>query len=333
MRTAIKTKIPLLFLIAISLWWTFYYQSNSVLNDFGSANYEWLFFIDALFVLPILCFVCIKNKKEALLKATVLCSIAVLVGSFIIPPTNKLIWPYLEQGRYFVLAALVLLELSVLLTVYVSIKAALNQNIDPDLAIEEPIKRYLGDGLVAKVFSFETRLWTYALFASRIKPERFNGEQHFTYHQKDGAQSNLLGFILLIIIELPIAHVLLHFFWSPLAANIITALTLFSLVFFIAEYRAYAKRPISLTANELIIRYGIYQPLVIPLSNIAAAMPHAAYVKRAKNVKRYNSSGVPNVAIEMKPSSDGSDHMIQTIYLGIDQPNVFLNELNTRLTL
>ena len=333
MRTAIKTKIPLLFLVAISLWWAFYYQSNSVLNDFGSATYEWLFFIDALVMLPILCFVCVKNRKEALLKAVVLCSIAILVGSFIIPQTSKLIWPYLELGRYLVLAAVVLLELSVLLTVYVSIKAALNQNIDPDLAIAEPIRHYLGDGIAGRVFSFETRMWTYALFANRIKPERFNGEQHFTYHQKDGAQSNLVGFIFLIIIELPIAHVLLHFFWSSLAANIITALTLFSLVFFIAEYRAYAKRPISLTANELIIRYGIYQSLVIPLSNIAAVMPHAAYVQRAKNVKRYNSSGVPNVAIELKPSSDGRDNVLQTIYLGIDQPNVFLNKLNTQLAL
>lgn len=332
MRTAIKTKIPLLFLIAISLWWAFYYQSNSVLNDYGSANYEWLYFIDALIVLPILCFVCVKNKKEALLKAIVLCSIAVLVGSFIIPQTSKLVWPYLEQGRYFILAALLLLELSVLLTVYVSIKAALKQDIDPDLAVAEPIQRYLGDGIVGKVFSFETRMWTYALFASRIKTEHFTGEQHFTYHQKDGAQSNLLGFIFLITVELPIAHILLHFFWSPLAANIITALTLFSLVFFIAEYRAYGKRPISLTANALIIRYGIYQPLVIPLSKIAAVKPHTSYVKRAKHVKRFNSSGVPNIAIDLKPSTDGQDHVIQTLYLGIDKPQVFLNELNARLT-
>ncbi|WP_462173000.1 hypothetical protein [Pseudoalteromonas xiamenensis] len=104
--------------------------------------------------------------------------------------------------------------------------------------------------------------------ANRIKPEYYNGEQHFTYHQKGGAKSNLLGFILLIAFEMPIMHLVLHFIWSPLAANIVTLLTIFSLVFFITEYRAFSKRPISLFCNKLFIRYGLYQPLVIPLDNV-----------------------------------------------------------------
>lgn len=102
MNDSIRSKLPFLFLVCISTWWGFYYQSNSKLNDYGSANFEWLFLLDALIVLPIICFFCAKDKKEGVLKAVVLSCLAVLIGSYVIPEQSKLIWHYLENGRYFV---------------------------------------------------------------------------------------------------------------------------------------------------------------------------------------------------------------------------------------
>ncbi|KTG28769.1 hypothetical protein AWR38_11705 [Idiomarina sp. WRN-38] len=321
MSSSIKSKIPFLFLVCISIWWGFYYQSNSKLNDYGSANFEWLFLLDALIMLPIICFLCVKDKKEALLKSIILVCLAVLVGSYIIPEQSKLIWHYLESGRYFVLAGILLFELVAILTVYLAIKAAIGKSEDPDLSIEKPIKKYLGEGPVAKLLSFETRMWTYALFSKRVKSENFSGEQHFTYHQKDGAQSNLLGFIFLIAFEMPIMHLFLHFIWSPFAANIVTLLTVFSLVFFIAEYRAIARRPISLVGNKLFIRYGLYQPLVIPLGNIAKIRKNLEFVKRSRFVKRYNYSGFPNVEIELiEPVGK-----IKSVFIGVDSAEQFIS--------
>ena len=95
-----------------------YYQGSHPLNDFGKANFEWLYLLDALIVLPVLCLILIKNKKEAAFKALMLCSLAILVGSYIIPEQNKFLMNYLEQGRYGLLALIVILELSALITVY-----------------------------------------------------------------------------------------------------------------------------------------------------------------------------------------------------------------------
>ncbi len=318
--TLSKAKIPLLFFVLMSLWWAFYYQSHSELNDYGQANFEWLYLIDALLLTPLLCFFCISSKKEAAIKALLLSCLAILVGSYMIPESQKFIWHYLETGRYLLLALIVLMELIAIATVCVAIRAALCQQQDPDQSIEKPLKAWLGDSPVLALLQFETRLWTYLLFGGQIKPQQFHGEQHFFYHQKDGTQSNLLGFILVFSIEMPLLHLLLHFVWSPVAATVVTGLTLVSLLFFIAEYRAVSRRPISLSAGTLIIRYGLSQPLVLPPGAIAGISRCDGRVKKAAWLKKYNLSGNPNLCITLAAPVGA----LRQIYLGVDQPELLI---------
>ncbi|WP_240479540.1 hypothetical protein [Pseudoalteromonas rubra] len=221
------------------------------------------------------------------------------------------------------MAAILALEIAAVMTVYFSIKVAIGKDEDPDISIDTAVKRYLGDTVLAQVFSFETRMWTFAFFAKRIKAGSFNGRQHFTYHQKDGAKSNLLGFIFLIALEVPLMHLFLHYVWSPLGANIITLLTLASLVFFVAEYRAVSRRPVSLVGNELVIRYGLYHSFIIPLNNIANIQLHDEYVARAQHIKRYNYSGNPNVKIELKVPQDA----VESAFIGLDNPGQFISTI------
>ncbi|MFA0813145.1 hypothetical protein [Microbulbifer epialgicus] len=106
MNLELRKSLPFIFLVSISVSWGFYYGTNTKLNDFGNANHEWLFLTDALFTLPLLCLVSVRNKKQALAKAAAYICIAILVGSFIIPEESKFLWVYLESGRYLVLGAL-----------------------------------------------------------------------------------------------------------------------------------------------------------------------------------------------------------------------------------
>ena len=122
---------------------------------------------------------------------------------------------------------------------------------------------------------------------------------------------------------MPIMHLFLHFIWSPLAANIVTLLTAFSLVFFIAEYRALSRRPISLVGNNLFVRYGLYQPLVIPLENITKVERNNEFVPRSKFVKRYNYSGNPNIKIQLSEPL-GS---VNSIFIGVDNAEYFISAL------
>jgi len=320
MKSTIKSKIPLVFLTVVSIWWWWYYSSSNALNDFGNARHEWLFMLDALLVLPILCFICESDRQKAFLKAVILFCTAVFIGSFIIPEQNKVIFHFLESGRYFVLAIILAVELSALVTVCLAARALLAKNEDPDLAVANPINKVFGTSLFSSVLAFEGRVWSFALFSSKIKSSAYKGDQYFYYHKKDGAKSNLLGFILLIILEIPLVHLLLHFLWSSTAANITTGLTVFGLIFFFAEYKAVAKRPISIHRDILVIRYGLYSPFTIALSNIAEIGTNDVFVKRVSGVKRFNYSGVPNVAIKLYSPVNGKTE----IYLGVDSPDDFI---------
>lgn len=321
MKTSIKSKIPLAFLTIISIWWWYYYASSNAFNEYGNAKYEWLFMLDTLLVLPILCFLCEPNKQKALLKAAILCCTSVFIGSLIIPEQNKVVFHLLESGRYFILGIIFILEVSALVSVCLAVRASLANKEDPDLAVSNPIENVFGSSLFGLILSLEGRIWSFALFASQIKSSAYNGNQHFYYDKKDGAQSNLVGFMLLIIIEIPLVHLLLHFLCSSTVANITTGLTLFGLIFFFAEYKAVGKRPISIDGRNLIIRYGLYAPFTIHIDNISEIRPNNSFVKRSRSIKRYNYSGVPNVAIKLCSPIDGKTH----VYLGVNSPHVFIN--------
>jgi len=314
-----KRNIPFIFLLVVSVFWAFFYQSSNVLNGFGSDKPEWLLLIDGLIVLPILCFLCVEDKKEAAIKSVAYTCLIVLLGSFVIPESSKVVWPYLESLRYLFVVAFVVLEVATICTVFFAIKASLDKNKDPDIAISQPIEKIIGKGAISSLLTFEARVWTYALFSKKINRNCFNGERHFSCHQKDGAQSNQLGFILIILIELPIMHILLHFLWSPFAANFTTVLTLIGLVFFIAEYKALAIRPISISPNSLIVRYGVWQPLTIAMDEIKHVRLNSKYVRRASHVNRFNLAGNPNVEIALNSG--------KFIYLGVDSPNEFTSVL------
>ncbi len=320
-----KYHLPLLLLMAMSLQWVLYYSSSGAWNDYGRAKYEWLLLIDGLLFLPLVCFLCIKDKKQAALKAVVYASLMVLLGSYLIPEANKQLWLYLESGRFVVLALFVVFEITTMLTVVFAIKAALNQNIDPDDAIVQPIEKLLGHGRLAHLMAFEARAWVFALFPRRVDLERFQGDAHFLGHLKDGAQSNLLGFIVIILFEIPLMHLLLHFIWSPFTANVITALTVFSLVFFVAEYRAIAKRPVSIDNENkrLIIRYGLFAPLILSFDDIVNVYEHTEAVARRDAYKRFNLFGAPNIKI--------TDRQGRSYYLGLNNAPEFLDKLKKQL--
>lgn len=318
-----KQHIPLIFLVVVSTFWAFYYNSNNAWNDYGRASFEWLYMLDGLLVLPVLCWLCIEDKKTAAIKALVYMCLAVLVGGFIIPEENKQLMPYLENGRYVIVAMVLLFEVTAVVTVCWAIQAGFKKDMDPDEAVSEPIEKWLGRGIVAQIMCFEARMWSFLLFNKRIKSEYYSGDRHFNYHNKDGAHSNALGFIWLIVFEIPLMHLLLHFVWSPFAANVVTGLTMFGLGFMVAEYRAMSQRPISILNNQLIIRMGLFNSYRLNLNDVQSVQRYDEYVPRKKAIKRFNLTGNPNVCLHFNRAKDG----VRTIYLGVDDPLAFINTI------
>ncbi len=318
-----KQHIPLIFLVCISAFWAYYYKSNIWFNDYGNNKMELWLLIDTFFTLPLLCFYCYwDDKKTALIKSLVYISLLVLLGSYIIPDVQKHVWLYLENVRYVLLVVFILFEIITIYTVVLAIKIPFKMNNDPDEAIAKPLIKYMGNSFVASIMQVEARVWSFLLFNKHIKQENFKGNKHFSCHLKDGVQSTLLGFIIITCVELPIVHTLLYFLWSPFAANIISGLTVISLVYFIAQYRAIEKRPVSLTDDGMIIRYSLNNPLKINFNEIESVSTNDKVIQRDKSIKRYNLFGVPNIEIKLKHSAIREFH---TIYLGLDNPSMFID--------
>ncbi|WP_444904870.1 hypothetical protein ACJJIU_08780 [Microbulbifer sp. CnH-101-E] len=327
MNMEIRRVLPFIFLVIISVSWGVYYSTNTQFNDFGKANHEWLFLVDGLLVLPILCLVCINERRQALMKAAVYACLAILIGSFIIPDESKIIWPYLESARYLLLVGFLMLEAFAVISMVLAIRLALNRQEDPDAAIEMSVQKYVGSGVLSRILMFETRMWMFLFFAKSISIEQYEGGQHFSYHSKDGAQSTALGFIYLILLELPIVHIIVYFAWSTTAANIISLLSILGLLFLVADYRSISRRPISITPDSLIVRFGILNSKIIAISDIQFVDESVGYIKRKRDVKRYNFSGNPNVVVGVRLK----DTTIEKVYIGVDSPKTFIEALRDRL--
>ena len=325
-----------LFSLVIIAWWAFYRymplasvtQSNHAVNVFDDT--EFLFLIDVFVTLPLACILLIKDKKKAVIKGLALASLAIVVGSFLLPSDIQHWLPTLMNGRYAVLGVLVLIELATIIGVVTFIRTEFTHGTELDSAILKGITPFVPSGVLQQFIWFEGRMWACLFMPKKIATLPISGDIHFSYWKKDGALSNALGFIVIMAFELPIAHVLLHFIWSPFAANVVTGLSLLGLLFFISERNAMTLRPISLRLSDnkspsmLIIRYGLSNPIEIPLTDVVSASHHNEYVKRASHLKRFNYAGVPNVKLVVKPKRS----QITEYYLGVDDPQQLVNTVN-----
>lgn len=315
-----RERIPLYYLIIVSLWWSFYYQSNSYINDFGKANFEYLYLIDGLLVLPILCLWLIKDKKEAIFKTLAYGGLVIFIAGFIIPDEEKFLIKSLEPLKYIASFLILFLEVGAFVIIIFALRSAISVGKDPDESIERPIKSLFGNSFIGEIFSIEARVWSFILFPKHIKKTNYSGQHHFDYHKKDDAKIDSLGFIFLILFEIPIIHLLLHFIWSPLGALVVSGLTSLGLFFLIAEYRSFGVRPVSILDKTLIIRYGVWNVFKIPVDKIVSIQFNNKDVRRSKSVKIYNYSGVPNIVINLK------DNKYKKVYLGLDSPGDFIKK-------
>jgi hypothetical protein len=328
---ASKKNFPLITFLVIMASGYYYYSSTSWINGFGSEKGEWMLLIDTFITIPLVCFYCFwKDKKLASIKTFAFIASLILLGSYVIPQAQKHLWLYLENLRYILIFGFLAFEIISVYTVAIAINASLKLNMDPDDAIKKPLDKLLGQSSLSRLMQIETRVWTFLLLAKRIKTENYNGIKHFSYHLKDGAESFLLGFIIITLFEIPLMHLLLHFIWSPYAATIVTLLTLLSLIYMLAEYKSIKKRPISLTDNALIIRYGFLNPLHIDLDEIEAVQINKETILRSQSHKRFNLFGVPNIEIQLKDSNKRKYH---AIYLGLDSPDVFITIIKDQIKL
>jgi hypothetical protein len=122
---------------------------------------------------------------------------------------------------------------------------------------------------VADMLAFEIAVLYYALFSWRSRPHETLSGEAFTYHRKSGYGALLFALAMVTAAEATPVHLLLAR-WSAVAAWIVTALSAYGMLWFVADWRAARLRPIVLEADTLWVRTGLRWSVRIPRERVAA---------------------------------------------------------------
>lgn len=291
---------------------------------------EWPVAFDLLLLIP-LSYLWINRKqgRQAWIGALALFSFGVLFGSWILPGQSKQLWLLLEQLRFVILIGIVLTQVTLIFLIIKEVIAK-KSNHNLDIAVDEAVSRRFGREGFANLLRIEARMWLYALLRKPIK-HAFPGNQHFEYHLHQGNASNQQGFLILIGAEIPIAHLLLHFY-NPTLAIFVTATSIYGFIFLLAEYRATLYRPISIEDKQLHIRYGVFSDQIIRFSQIASIQRCDSRIKRAAKRLRFTGPQHANVHILLKPDTELDTLLgkknIAEVYIALDKPEYFIQAVN-----
>src|SRR5689334_13552592 len=119
----------------------------------------------------------------------------------------------------------------------------------------------------ADAVAFEMAVLYYALLSWRRRPEDLDGA--FTNHRKSGYGAFVFAVLIMVLAEAIPVHILLMR-WSVVAAWALTILSLYAVVFFLADWRAARFHPILLDGEALRIRVGLRWRIRVPREQIAA---------------------------------------------------------------
>lgn len=287
----------------------------------------WPALVDVVFSLPLLYYFMFRPAPRQLLTAWLTIATVGLMGCRLLNPAPD---SQLEQYSVLLLAVEVGCELCLLVLLLRRCRKLLrvSGNVDDVMA------GAFGNKLVL----FEARIWYYALFLRQGERLVYRGEQHFRYDLNNGNASNQFGFIMAMVFEMPLSHLTVHFMaGSPALAWGLDLLTLWGLLYFVAEYRATRWRPISLDHDALIIRNGVLAgDRTIPYSMIESVSRCSDGIRRQRGILRYRQIGQLNVRIDLRegsclPNLWGRRQSVSSIYLSLDKPVDFIDALRMRL--
>jgi len=202
------------------------------------------------------------------------------------------------------------------------------------------IRNGTSGGKLASVLLHDVSLVYYLLFSWRRSRETADqGELSFTYHKETSQVLYSAIFTKIILMEGIVVHLLVAQ-WSHWAAWIFTIADLWLLALIWADCRASVLQPVRLRDDRLRLRYGLRIQADIPLSSIASVASAREYHPEPQEMKRAVGPlfGTPNVRIELNRETRAEGFLflpkqVDCLYLALDEPDVFVRELECRLQL
>lgn len=291
--------------------------------------------IDYCLIMPILFYFLVVKKLKWDVIATVGSLIAAIaLASTILPKENHF---YLN----FAIQSLVLVEAGVLIYGAIKIRRIVHtfnhlaQNSNDFIRnLEDSFMAVMGRSVGVQFIASEITMLCYGLFFRLIKSENTEGvSAAFTMHRKVGYGAILAVVMVAGSMEMLGMHVLVAKY-SSIGALVLTVLSIYSLVFLIADFMAMKKRPILLEKDVLRFRMGLRWSALIPISNIDSVQLIKNYKKDTAQ-KTLNAAllGNPNCKITLKQPLTvkgiyGIKKTVSSIVFNVDDEKRFIENFS-----
>jgi hypothetical protein len=183
--------------------------------------------------------------------------------------------------------------------------------------------------IVGRVFTTEFVLAYYALLSWRRPPHVPPGARAFTFHRKSGLIGLLCAVIGAAVVELFVVHLVVHAF-SARAAWLLTALSVFGVLWLVGFTRAIVQRPLLVHAGGVTVRSGALWTLEVPATAIAGLDTGRVAVppRGAEGHLRIGGSGRATALITLREplvaaGAYGRTKPARTVSITLDEPVAF----------
>lgn len=290
---------------------------------------------DLTLTVPLVYLFLIRKKDIPTTTVLPLFILGIILASYLIPASHQF---YLNQIKKWVVPVVELVALSFVTLkvrkIQKAYKARKDNSVDFHTLIQEASREVLPKK-VDKVLAFEISLIYYG-FLNWRKRKLLDNE--FSYHKKSGTVAILSILIGIIWVETLVIHILMQR-WSPLAAWILTGLSLYTGFQIFGMLRSLSKRPISIQNDALLLRYGIMSEANVPLESIDSIRLSSKQQTFDKHICKLFPLGElesHNVLIHLKNENIleglyGFKKTCTTIALHIDEKERFEQALRTAM--
>lgn len=220
---------------------------------------------DLMFTSPLIYFLLIR--KKAIPKITVL---SVFIIGFII---TKIIIPTQYNFHLILIETYFLPFLELFILSFIGFKVfktiqSFKQNAQEEKDFYTVLKKscleILGYPKLASLFASEISMFYYSFFTWKKAEYRSN---EFSNFKENSVFATYGAILLILLVESIVMHILLHSL-SPLVAWIITGSSIYFAIQVFSQIKALRLRKTIITHNSLILRYGLFAEVVVPLSMI-----------------------------------------------------------------
>ncbi|MDF1694817.1 MAG: hypothetical protein P1U56_03260 [Saprospiraceae bacterium] len=287
--------------------------------------------IDLLITIPLVYFLIVRRTNIPTTTVVPVTILGLVSGYVMLPEEHHY---YLDLFKEI---GVPILEISVLLFIVYKAKQAYDtfkindtKYIDFYTVVSKTTKE-LFPGRLSELLVSEISVIYYGIL--NWKHPKLHANQ-FTYHKKSGTPSIFGALLFIVAVETFALHIFVER-WSVLAAWILSGLSIYTGFQLLGFARSLSKRPITLSDNELILRYGILNEARIKLSEIESIDFNRKQLDWNDEIRKFSILGeleshnvvIHCTEVQTMKGIYGITKTFTTLALHIDEKDRFKNQV------